>query len=36
MIGFLVQHLLQGGRRLRVFNVVMGALLALSIVLIVR
>lgn len=34
--GAAVQHLLQGGRRLRVFNVVMGALLALSIALIVR
>jgi len=34
--GAAVQHLLQGGRRPRVFNIVMGALLALSIVLIVR
>jgi threonine/homoserine/homoserine lactone efflux protein len=34
--GAAVQHLLDGGRRLRVFNVVMGALLALSVVLIVR
>jgi len=31
-----VQHVLQGRRRLRIFNIVMGALLALSIGLIVR
>jgi threonine/homoserine/homoserine lactone efflux protein len=31
-----VQRVLRGGRRLRIFNVAMGALLALSVVLIVR
>jgi len=31
-----VQHVLHGRRRLRLFNITMGALLALSIVLIVR
>jgi len=34
--GAAVQHLLHGGRRMRVFNMAMGALLALSIVLIVH
>ena len=34
--GAAVQHLLHGRRRMRVFNAVMGTLLALSIVLIVR
>ena len=34
--GAAVQHLLHSRRRLRIFNVAMGALLALSIVLIVR
>jgi threonine/homoserine/homoserine lactone efflux protein len=34
--GAAVQHLLHEPRRLRIFNIVMGALLALSIVLIVR
>ena len=34
--GAAVQHVLQGRRRLRIFNIAMGALLALSIVLIVR
>jgi len=34
--GAVVQHLLHSRRRLRVFNIAMGALLALSIALIVR
>ena len=34
--GAAVQHILHSRRRLRIFNIVMGALLALSIVLIVR
>jgi threonine/homoserine/homoserine lactone efflux protein len=34
--GAALQHVLHSGRRLRIFNVVMGALLALSIALIVR
>jgi threonine/homoserine/homoserine lactone efflux protein len=34
--GATVQHLLRDGRRLRIFNVAMGVLLALSVVLIVR
>jgi threonine/homoserine/homoserine lactone efflux protein len=34
--GATVQHALHGDRRLRIFNIAMGALLALSIVLIVR
>jgi threonine/homoserine/homoserine lactone efflux protein len=34
--GAAVQHVLHGGRRLRIFNVIMGALLALSIGLIIR
>jgi threonine/homoserine/homoserine lactone efflux protein len=36
VFGAAVQHVLHSPRRLRIFNVVMGALLALSIVLIVR
>jgi threonine/homoserine/homoserine lactone efflux protein len=34
--GAAVQHVLHSGRRLRIFNIAMGALLALSIMLIVR
>jgi threonine/homoserine/homoserine lactone efflux protein len=34
--GAAIQHVLRGSRRLRIFNIVMGALLALSIGLIVR